>query len=108
MIASFHAKDSKKRKTTNDIEDRSAYSTMIKINQMENGTKMSYLEDEIDQKNMQIDYVLNRGGKKRHFSKIDEDVFISRIPKPAPGQVFVGNKYPDMISKIPRWDKHNI
>ena len=97
--------DSKKRKTTNVKDDK--IGSLIKLNDINNnllnGSNFLF-ENELDEKSIEIDFALSKGGKKRQFSEIDQDLFISKIPKPK-GTIKGKEKE---NNTIPRYKSKNI
>jgi hypothetical protein len=93
---------SKRRKTTN-CKDNEILINPLKIFDLNQKTE-NLLGEELNNKNTELDYVLN-SHKKRTFNKIDNESkpFISRIPRPARVVNIVFSKYSELESRIPKY-----
>jgi hypothetical protein len=75
----------------------------IQLNTLDLNPKNSdNFEKEFEEKTSEIDYVFNYH-KKRKFSNIDSNQFISKIPKPLKQVKIMYSKYADFPTKIPKY-----
>lgn len=89
-----------KRKTTHVSDMRMIQNPMKTFDLAD---KKDSLENELNNLNPEIDYVLN-SHKKRKFDKIDEKPFITKIPKPAKDVNIFYSKYSNFPTLIPRFN----
>lgn len=86
---------SKRRKTQGDKE-KNIISMDLK------NSHIDLLQNELDNQTSEIDYVFN-SHKKRKFQNINNDLFVSKIPKPNKTTVIIYSKYQNYPSNIPRY-----